>query len=194
MAGHPRIDPKRTALILMDFQPTVLAGLGDDADAPLDNAERALGWARVSAVRVAHVRIAFRDEDLDAIPVQNKSFRSLKGSNRFIDGTAECDFVERLKPAPGDMVVRKTRIGSFSTTDLVEQLHAAGVNTLILAGIRTSGVILSTVRDAADQDFGLYVLKDACADGDPQVHEVLTEKVFPHQSEVIMTAEVEALV
>ena len=194
MAEQSKIDPARTALILMDFQPTVLAGLGAAADAPLCNAERALGWARASGVRVAHVRLAFRGEDLDAIPDRNKSFRSLKGSNRFVDGTAECDFAESLQPASGDMVVRKTRIGWFSTTDLDKQLRLAGVDTLILAGIRTSGVLLSTVREAADQDFALYVLKDACADGDPLVHEMLTEKVFPHQSEVITTAEVETLV
>src|ERR1044071_743246 len=49
------------------------------------------------------------------------------------------------------------------------------------AELPTSGVVLSTLREAADRDFGLTVLADACLDNDPEVHRVLTEKVFPAQ-------------
>jgi nicotinamidase-related amidase len=59
------------------------------------------------------------------------------------------------------------------------------VDTLVLAGISTSGVVLSTTRDAADRDFRLLVLADCCADPDPDVHRVLIEKVLPRQAEVI---------
>jgi nicotinamidase-related amidase len=41
------------------------------------------------------------------------------------------------------------------------------------------------LREAADKDFALTVLADACLDGDPEVHRVLTEKVFPRQAEVL---------
>ena len=63
------------------------------------------------------------------------------------------------------------------------------VANLVLAGISTSGVVLSTVRAAADLDFGLTVLADACTDGDPEVHRVLTEKVFPRQADVVTAEE-----
>jgi nicotinamidase-related amidase len=59
----------------------------------------------------------------------------------------------------------------------------------VLAGIATSGVVLSTVRQAADLDYRLIVLADACADRDPEVHRVLTEKVFPRQAQVTVTDE-----
>ncbi|HWF24091.1 MAG TPA: isochorismatase family protein, partial [Solirubrobacteraceae bacterium] len=62
-----------------------------------------------------------------------------------------------------------------------------------LAGISTSGVVLSTVRDAHDKDYRLIVLADLCADRDAQVHEVLTSKVFPRQAEVISGAELPGL-
>lgn len=62
---------------------------------------------------------------------------------------------------------------------------ARGVDTLILAGIATSGVVLSTMRDAADRDYRLYVLEDGCFDRDPAVHELLMEKVFPRQGYVV---------
>jgi nicotinamidase-related amidase len=69
-------------------------------------------------------------------------------------------------------VVRKTRVGAFSTTDLEQQLNDRGINTLILAGVSTSGVVLSTVREAADRDYHIYVLADASADRDAHVHAV----------------------
>jgi len=52
-------------------------------------------------------------------------------------------------------------------------------------GIATSGVVLSTVRWAADADYDLIVLDDCCADGDAEVHRVLTQKVFPRQATVL---------
>ena len=55
----------------------------------------------------------------------------------------------------------------------------------MLAGIATSGVVLSTLRQAADLDFQITVLADGCADADPEVHRVLTEKVFPRQADVV---------
>jgi nicotinamidase-related amidase len=63
----------------------------------------------------------------------------------------------------------------------------------VLAGISTSGVVLSTVRDAHDRDYRLIVVADLCADRDPEVHELLTGKVFPGQAEVINAAELHGL-
>jgi nicotinamidase-related amidase len=59
----------------------------------------------------------------------------------------------------------------------------------VLSGIATSGVVLSTLRQAADLDYRLVVLADACLDGDPEVHRVLTGKVFPRQADVRTVAE-----
>ena len=81
--------------------------------------------------------------------------------------------------------MRKTRVGPFGTTDLHEQLQAKGIDTLILAGISTSGVVLSTVRDGHDRDYRLIVLSDLCADPEADVHEFLIERIFPRQAEVI---------
>ncbi|CAM3553875.1 cysteine hydrolase family protein [Flavobacterium chungbukense] len=56
---------------------------------------------------------------------------------------------------------------------------------LPLTGIATSGVVLSTIREASDKDYVLTVLSDCCADGDEEVHQILTTKVFQMQAEVI---------
>ena len=58
-----------------------------------------------------------------------------------------------------------------------------------MTGVATSGVVLSTLRQAADLDYRLVVLSDACLDADPEVHRVLTEKVFPRQAAVRTVAE-----
>jgi nicotinamidase-related amidase len=86
-------------------------------------------------------------------------------------------------------VVVKKRVSAFTGSDLEVLLRSAGVDHLVLAGIATSGVVLSTVREAADRDYRLTVLADACADNDPEVHRVLVEKVFPRQAEVTVVAD-----
>ena len=68
-------------------------------------------------------------------------------------------------------------------------LNGGGVDTLVLTGIATSGVVLSTLRYAADLDYRLVVLADACADADDEVHRVLTTKVFPRQADVLTVAQ-----
>jgi nicotinamidase-related amidase len=185
----PKADSATTALVLMDYQPAILGNLaGTDATAVVAAAESALAWARSNGVRVVFVRVAFTDADFGAIPDRNRTFAGLKGGGFLRDGSPESEIVDSLKSEPDDIVVRKSRFGSFSTTDLQAQLRHSRIETLVLGGITTSGVVLSTIRDAADQDFGLYVLADACADADPEVHRVLLDKVFPPLAYVIETS------
>jgi nicotinamidase-related amidase len=82
-------------------------------------------------------------------------------------------------------------VSAFAGTDLDMILRANGIETLVLAGIATSGVVLSTLRHAADADYKVVVAEDCCADRDPEVHRVLTEKVFPRQATIV---KVEAVV
>jgi nicotinamidase-related amidase len=92
---------------------------------------------------------------------------------------------ESVQPRPDEPIVTKLRVSAFAGSDLEVLLRSNQIDTLILSGIATSGVVLSTLREAADKDFALTVLSDACIDTDPEVHRILTEKVFPHQAEVV---------
>lgn len=83
----------------------------------------------------------------------------------------------------------KRRVSAFAGSDLDVVLRAKKIDSLVLSGIATSGVVLSTLRQAADLDFALTVLNDGCADADPEVHRVLTEKVFVRQANVVTTQE-----
>jgi nicotinamidase-related amidase len=181
----PAIDPQRSALLVMDYQPAVLASLSE-AEALLVRLAEAIATVRQAGVHVAYVRVAFDDPDYETIPATNKTFAPFAASGRFLHHEApETAVHHHVAPEPGDIIVRKTRVGAFSTTDLDEQLRSRDIDTVILAGVSTSGVVLSTVRDAADRDYRVYVLADGSADHDSDVHDVLTQKVFPWQAHVI---------
>jgi nicotinamidase-related amidase len=80
-------------------------------------------------------------------------------------------------------------VSAFTGSDLEVVLRARGIQHVVLAGIATSGVVLSTLREAADKDYQITVLSDLCADTDPEVHNVLITKVFPRQADVISSAQ-----
>ena len=68
-------------------------------------------------------------------------------------------------------------------------IRAQDIRHLVLCGIATSGVVLSTLQEAADKDYELTVLSDCCADSDEEVHRVLISKVFPRQAHVVTALE-----
>lgn len=181
------------ALLLLDFQYGVLDTITNSADV-LSGAEVALWWARQQRVQVAHVRVAFTEEDFARVPTHNKALRQVVESRKFAEGSPEAAIHSRVAPQGGELVVRKTRFGAFSTTELHRLLQELGIDTLILAGVSTSGVVLSTVRDALDRDYEIYVLADTIADHDPKLHDVLVERLLPQSVNVIDTRDLPSLV
>ena len=132
------------------------------------------------------MRVAFRPGGGDLNP-RNRVFSALGGrADMSVDDPAT-RIHPAVAPAPDDVVVVKKRVSAFAGSDLDVVLRSLGATSLVLTGISTSGVVLSTLRQAADLDFGLTVLSDACADTDPEVHRVLLEKVFPRQAAVMTT-------
>jgi len=178
MTDAPRAD---TALLLMDLQPGILANYVD-ADY-LPRIRRALAAARKADLPVIWVRVAFR-AGYPEVAAANQAFSALSASGRFIETEPDTQIHPELDVQPGDVVVTKRRFGAFSGSDLDVVLRGGGIRHLVLAGVSTSGVVLSTLRLAADLDYRLTVLSDGCLDGDAEVHRVLTEKVFPRQASV----------
>jgi nicotinamidase-related amidase len=187
------LDPHRTALLVMDYQHGIV-GMIEDSDALLARAGQAIGLLRDRGGHVGYVRVAFTDDDLSGFPPTSGMGARVAGSPEALHTDSPTTQIhDQVAPQDGDIIVRKTRVGAFSTTDLEQQLRDRGIDTLILAGISTSGVVLSTVRDAFDRDYRLFILSDATADPDPDVHAVLMGKVFPRQADVITVADLERL-
>ncbi|OME88375.1 isochorismatase [Paenibacillus sp. FSL A5-0031] len=172
-----------TALLLMDMQNGFVSRFSDNEEA-LVPFQKALHAARQNNIQVIFVRVAFR-ESYPEISPRNKSFsRIAEFGGMTIDDTAT-QIHDSLQPQPGEPIVTKRRVSAFAGSDLEVIIRARQIDTLILSGIVTSGVILSTLREAADKDFAISVLSDACLDADPEVHRVLMEKVFPRQADVL---------
>lgn len=176
------------ALLVMDLQNGIVARVADQADALLDTLERVIGAARQHDVPVIFVRVAFRP-GAPEVSRRNQSFSALKSSLPMDESDPTTQIHPRLSLREGEVLVTKRRVSAFAGSDLDVVLRSLEVDHLVLTGIATSGVVLSTTRQAADLDFRLTVIADACADGDPEVHRVLTEKVFPRQATVVNAAE-----
>ena len=172
----------------MDFQQGIVERMGTDA--VVDAAKRAIVGARGAGVPVMFVRVAFRP-GFPEIADTNAAFAgvaSSAGDNMYQDHPAT-QVHAALAPADDEPIILKRRVSAFAGSDLDVLLRGAAADSIVLAGIATSGVVLSTLRQAADLDYRITVLSDACADGDPEVHRVLTEKVFPRQATVCSTDE-----
>jgi nicotinamidase-related amidase len=170
------------ALLVMDFQAGVVERFsGSEVVA---KARSAVDAARAHGVPVVFVRIGFRD-GMPEVSARNKSFAAVAQRDDMGESDPGTQVVADLAPRPDETIVVKRRVSAFTGSDLEVVLRAGAIDHLVLTGIATSGVVLSTVREAADRDYRLTVLADACLDGDPEVHRVLTEKVFPRQADVL---------
>jgi nicotinamidase-related amidase len=165
----------------MDLQPSILENYPDEG--LLERIGTALAAARRADFPVVWVRVCFRPDYPEVSP-HNVRFSELRRTGRLLEGDPGSAIHPSLDVQRQDVVVTKRRISAFAGGDLDIVLRAAGIDALVLAGVATSGVVLSTVRQAADMDLRLTVLADGCADADPEVHRVLTEKVFPRQATV----------
>jgi len=184
-------EPNRTALLVMDLQNDIVARIGDKAIVTLERAAEVLAAARRARLPIIYVVVGFRP-GYPELNARNLALATVARDGRFVVATPGADIAPAVRPQDGEVVVLKHRAGAFTGTDLEMILRAKGIDTLVLLGLVTSGVVLSTVRQGADADYRLVVVKDACADADDEVHRVLTEKVFVRQATVVPASAVVA--
>ena len=173
-----------TAVLTLDFQKGIF-DLVQGSEACVANAALVVDAARKKGYKIIHVGIGF-ENGLPEVPATGSRFSSMKEKNMFAKGTLSAEFAPSLRK-DGDLVIYKQRVSAFSENTLDMVLRTQGIKNLVLMGIVTSGIVLSTLRRAADLDYICVVIKDACFDRDEEVHRVLTEKVFTSQATVITT-------
>jgi nicotinamidase-related amidase len=181
------IDPKRTALLVMDLHADVIAMLGAEAAAFTERVAPVIDAARTAGAAIIYIVVGFRPGYPEVSP-NNAIFSALAGSGRF-QGVPGADIPGPLAPRDGDLVVVKHRVSAFHGTDLDLILRAKGIDSLLLTGIATSGVVLSTVCHAADADYRCTIVRDCCADRDEEVHRVLLDKALMRRATVVTAAE-----
>jgi nicotinamidase-related amidase len=175
-----------TALLVMDIQPPMISRVSN-SESLLQTLAETIAAVRKAGMPVIYAGVVFR-KGFPEISPNNKSFSQAKSTNP--TGLQEPIVIHpAVSPQEGDIIVTKRRVSAFTGSDLEVVLRSFKVQHLVLTGISTSGVVLSTLREAADKDYQLTVLSDGCADPDPEVHDLLLSKVFPRQADVLTAAE-----
>jgi nicotinamidase-related amidase len=189
MTTELSFDRARTAVLGMDYQTGIVSNYIKDQEL-LPRAASVLQQARSSGLPVIYIQVGFRPNFPEISP-RNAAFSAVRNSAErqqlFVGPGREIH--PSVAPEADDIIVTKHRVSAFAGTDLDMILRAKDIDTLILFGISTSGVVLSTLRHAADADYRLIVIKDCCADLDVEVHACLMDKVYPRQASVVSAKE-----
>jgi nicotinamidase-related amidase len=186
MADDLLVNRRSSVMLVMDFQTLIVDNHAAGAEALLDRTAKLIAVARAAGMLVIYVVVGFRP-GYPKVSDRNATFYGIKASGAFAVG-AENKIHPAVAPLAEEIVVTKHRVSAFAGTDLGLMLRANGIETLILMGIVTSGVVLSTLRHAADADYRLLVVSDCCSDGDEEAHRVLLENVFPRQATITTAA------
>ena len=161
------VERSKTVILLLDYQNRMLSKLAESPQKEILKKANAI----LSEARRIGIPIIYEVRGGERIP--------------------EREIHLAIAPKAGELVLTTQRTGPFTTTNLDEVLKKQNVDTLVLMGIPTSGCVLTTVRFAADMDYKLIVVSDCCAvPQDDELHRVLIEKVFPHQSMVVTSQEI----
>jgi nicotinamidase-related amidase len=154
-------------------------------DAFLARAASVLNHARAIGMTVIHVQVGFRPGFPEISP-RNALFHAVKSSEQHQQLFREPlgAISAAVAPLENEVVITKHRVSAFTGTDLAMILRANEIDTLVLYGIATSGVVLSTLLEAFDADYRLAVIGDCCADLDSQLHDCLIQRFFPTRGPV----------
>jgi nicotinamidase-related amidase len=190
MTAPLSFDPARSAVLSMDLQTGIVSAYAKEPQAFVARAAGVLRHARELGMCVIHVQFGFRP-NMPEVTLRNALVGAIKNSARhqeFFQGPSGA-IHPGVAPEGDDIVVTKHRVNAFVGTDLELILRAKEMDTLILFGIATSGVVLYTLLHAADADYRLVVLKDCCADRDEETHACLVDKIFTRQATVVDAAD-----
>ena len=183
------IDRRTTALLIADFYADAMGTLPHAVERGV--VQRTVGLqaaARTAGLMVCYCATVFRP-GYPEISERNKTFSARKASGQ----PAVFDPLEVIhpdvRPRDGEVVVGKHRVNALFGTGLDVALTGNNIDTIILLGYATSGVVLSTTRYASDRDYRLYIVADCCADSDPEVHDFLIGRILNRQADIVTADE-----
>jgi ureidoacrylate peracid hydrolase len=194
------IDLARTALIVVDMQNAFaskggmfdLAGFDISAAAPvIEVNRRLLDASRKVGLEVVHLQMTYKldmSNGGDATsPNYHKELGLLMMRGRpelagklLIENTWDWEFVDALRPAPGEHIVRKSRYNGFIRTDLESHLRARKIRHLLFTGIATNVCVGSTAQHAFFADFWPILIEDAMTNSGPTFNQQSTLWNFEH--------------
>jgi ureidoacrylate peracid hydrolase len=170
-----KLKTERTALVVIDMQIAFCAEVGSLAKAGIDISNLAgavapcrqlLDTARQAGVPVIFTRYVFRSDYADGGVVIRYLLPQLSDVNSLAEGTEDIEIVDLLAPAEGEFVIDKNRPSAFYATNIEPILNGLDVDSLVVCGVTTNICVESTVRDASQRDYKVFVVKDATGEID----------------------------
>ncbi|WP_043663129.1 isochorismatase family protein [Streptomyces xylophagus] len=125
-----------------------------------------LAYARRAGIPVIVTRVRLRADGSDG----GVFFRKVPSLRAFVEGSPFGEFIDGLAPAPDELTVTKQCPSAFFGTGLAAHLTAAGIDTLLIGGLSTSGCVRATAMDAMQHGFVPIVVEEAVGDRDPDIH------------------------
>ena len=179
-AQRPGIDAASTALLVMHYQTDILALFPSVAPTLVSHTRKLCDAARARGVSVFFANIGFSPGYPEVSP-RNKNGQGIRQLGLFTGDHLSPE----LGRQAGEPLIIAHRASVFHGTDLQVRLSAQGIDTLIMVGIASTGVVLSSLAYASDVDYRLFTVKDCCYDPDPVVHEHLFATAFASRSTVL---------
>lgn len=182
----PTLDPRTTALILIDLQKGIVphAGGPRSGEEVVATARTLADRFRAAGAPVVLVHVGFTPATM---PSQNVDRPSLPA------GGTPPEFSEFLPDLrqPDDIVVLKHHWGAFTGTDLDLQLRRRGVRTVVIAGISTNMGVESTARSAWELSYDVVIAEDACASRSAELHAFAIENILPQIARVMASGDIQ---
>jgi len=160
------IDPKKTAMIVVDMQNDWVAP-GAPLETPaarqvVPKIAEALRACRGAGIRIIYTAHVHRADGCD-MGLFDDLCPPIANRDALIDGTRGVEIYADLAPAAGEHVIKKHRYSGFYGTDLDMILREWGIDTVIISGTTTENCCLSTARDALFHNYRVVFLSDATA-------------------------------
>ena len=181
------LDPKTTALVLIDLQKGIIGHelTPHRADQVSEVGSELADTFRKAGAPVVLVNVGFAKDFKDALrqPV-DQPFAVPPGGfpenfSELIDGLAK----------PGDILVTKRQWGAFHGTELDLQLRRRGIQTIVLGGVATNIGVESTARQAWEYGYAVVLAEDATSGMSAEMHDFAIDNIFPRISRVVKSAE-----
>ena len=189
-----KLDPKSTALILIDMINAVAKGNGPPYNVPpnrqgvIDNFVRLVAHCREVGAPIIYITTYRRADNSDA----PKTIADVGGGGgaAMLEGTPAVEVIDELAPHDGDYIVVKPRFSAYYGTNMESILKSLGTETILVGGISTQRSVEGTARDAKNRDTQCVVVSDCCTAGEEDVHQMTIDSVLPLLVRVRNTDEV----
>ena len=162
---------KKPALLIIDMQNDFVRDGAplkvEEADRITGNIRSVLELFRKEQLPIFHVIRVHRRDGSDVELFRDDLFRKMPFA---VDGTKGAEIISELEPYEGECIIRKIRMSAFMYTDLDLVLRTIGTDTLFVTGIQTPNCIRTTVFDACALNYHVYLVKDAVAAKNQEIH------------------------